>query len=297
MVELISALAGVNLAAALTILVVLAVRPAVRRTFGAEVAYGLWVIPPAAGFATLLPARVAQEATPALGTGEPGLAAGLLALWLAGTVLAVLWLAVLQMRFLRLARAGSTGPAVIGVIAPRLVMPPDDGAYSQEERALVRAHEREHIARGDPWANALLAAAQCLCWFNPLVHLAAGFVRLDQELACDAAVVRRRGVAKAAYARALLKVQMSGGALPLGARWLTHGAHPLELRIAALARPARLDTMTGPILVASAVTVAVVVAWAGQPPVPERPRLVPQMVGDDRPMSVVIIRTAPHARP
>ncbi|MBT9472635.1 MAG: M56 family metallopeptidase [Pseudomonadota bacterium] len=294
MAELLAALTGVNLAAALAILTVLAVRPVARRMFGAQVAYSLWAIPPAAGFATLLPARVVEGAS---ALGEPGLAASLLALWLAGAILMVLWLAILQMRFLRLARAGRTGPAVIGVIAPRLVMPPDDGAYSDEERALVRAHEREHIARGDPWANALLAAMQCLCWFNPLVHLAAGFVRLDQELACDAAVVRRRGVTKAAYARALLKVQMSGVSLPLGARWLTRGAHPLELRIASLARPPRLDTMAGPILVTAALTVAIVAAWAGQPPVPERPRLVPQMVGDDRPMSVVIIRTAPHARP
>lgn len=294
MAELLAALTGVNLAAALAILTVLAVRPVARRMFGAQVAYSLWAIPPAAGFATLLPARVVEGAS---ALGEPGLAASLLGLWLAGAILMVLWFAILQMRFLRLARAGRTGPAVIGVIAPRLVMPPDDGAYSDEERALVRAHEREHIARGDPWANALLAAMQCLCWFNPLVHLAAGFVRLDQELACDAAVVRRRGVAKAAYARALLKVQMSGVSLPLGARWLTRGAHPLELRIASLARPPRLDTMAGPILVTAALTVAIVAAWAGQPPVPERPRLVPQMVGDDRPMSVVIIRTAPHARP
>lgn len=297
MAELIAALAGVNLAAALAILAVLAVRPVVRRMFGADVAYGLWAIPPAAGFATLLPAPVAEGASPNLGAGQPGLAAALLALWLAGAILAVLWLAVLQMRFLHLARAGRTGPAVIGVIAPRLVMPPDDGAYSQEERALVRAHEREHIARGDPWANALLAAAQCLCWFNPVVHVAAVLVRLDQELACDAAVVRRCGVAKAAYARALLKVQMSSVSLPLGARWLARGAHPLELRIASLARPPRRDTMAGPILVTVALVASVVAAWAGQPPVPERPRLVPQMVGDDRPMSVVIIRTRSPAQP
>lgn len=292
MAEVLAALAGVNLAAAVAILLVLAVRPAVRRTFGPEVAYGLWAIPPAAGLATLLPARVAQDVPPALG-GAPGLTEALLTLWLAGVILAVLWLAVLQMRFLRIARAGQTGPAVIGVIAPRLVMPRDHGVLSDEERALVRAYEREHIVRGDPRANALLAAVQCLCWFNPLVHLAAGFIRLDQELACDAAVIRRRGVAKAAYARALLKVQMSGVSLPLGARWLTRGAHPLELRIASLARPPRRDTMAGPILVTAAVTASVVAAWAGQPRVQERPILVPQIVGEERPMSVAIIRTPP----
>jgi hypothetical protein len=83
----------------------------------------------------------------------------------------------------------------------------------------------------------------------------------------------------------------------LGARWLAHGAHPLELRITSLARPPRGDTMAGPILIAAALAVAVAAAWAGQPPVPERPSLVPRMVGQDRPMSVAIIRMAPAARP
>lgn len=295
MAEVLAVLAGMNLAAGLAILLVFALRPAVRRTFGPEVAYGLWAIPPAAGLATLLPARVAEGAS--LAPAPDAHAAVLLTLWLTGVVMAALWLAVLQIRFLRLAHAGRTGPAVIGVIAPRLVMPRDDGAYSDEERALVRAHEREHIARGDPRANALLAAVQCLCWFNPLVHLAASFIRLDQELACDAAVIRRRGVAKPAYARALLKVQMSSSPLPLGARWLARGAHPLELRIASLAQPPRRDTMAGPILVAAVLAAAVVAAWAGQPPVQERPSLVPQMVDEDRPMSVAIIRVAPVARP
>mgnify|MGYP001548882530 CR=1 FL=1 len=297
MAEVLTALAGVNLAAGLAVFLVLAVRPAGRRTFGPEVAYGLWAIPPAAGLATLLPARVAEGPSLPAALGESNHAAVLLTLWLTGAVAAVLWLTVLQIRFLRLAQVGRTGPAVIGVIAPRLVMPRDDGTYSDDERALVRAHEREHIARGDPRANALLAAVQCLCWFNPLVHLAAGFIRLDQELACDAAVVRRRGVAKGAYARALLKVQMSGGALPLGARWLARGAHPLELRIASLTRSPRRDTMAGPILVAAALALSIVAVWAGQPPVPQRPSLVPQMVDQDRPMSVAIIRVAPAVRP
>lgn len=297
MAEVLAALAGVNLAAGLAILLVLAVRPAVRRTFGPEVAYGLWAIPPAAGLATLLPARIAEGPPLAPASGEPSHAAALFALWLVGVIVATLWLAALQIRFLHLARAGRAGPAVIGVIAPRLVMPRDDGVLSDEERALVRAHEREHVSRGDPRTNALLAVAQCLCWFNPLVHLAAGFIRLDQELACDAAVIRRRGVAKADYARVLLKVQMSSGALPLGARWLARGVHPLELRIASLAGAPRQDTMAGPILVATALTVSIITVWAGQPPVPQRPNLVPQMVGQDRPMSVAIIRMAPTVRP
>jgi beta-lactamase regulating signal transducer with metallopeptidase domain len=114
------------------------------------------------------------------------------------------------------------------------VLPADDGRYTAAERDLIRAHEREHVARKDPRAAALAALAQCLCWFNPLVHLAAHLMRLDQELACDEAVVRRRPAARALYARTLLKTQLAAQPLPFGCYWPARGPHPLEVRIALL---------------------------------------------------------------
>ena len=65
--------------------------------------------------------------------------------------------------------------------------------YSADEQDLIIAHERQHAARHDPAANALLALLQCAFWFNPLMHLAASRFRFDQELACDAAVMARHG--------------------------------------------------------------------------------------------------------
>ena len=64
-----------------------------------------------------------------------------------------------QRAFLRAARDGRAGPAVLGLIRPRIVMPADDGRYAAEERALIRAHEREHIARRDPAAAGLMPGA------------------------------------------------------------------------------------------------------------------------------------------
>jgi beta-lactamase regulating signal transducer with metallopeptidase domain len=58
MAELIGLLARLNLAAAVAILAVIAVRPMVRRRYGPEVAYALWIIPLAAAGAMLFPARV-----------------------------------------------------------------------------------------------------------------------------------------------------------------------------------------------------------------------------------------------
>jgi beta-lactamase regulating signal transducer with metallopeptidase domain len=116
------------------------------------------------------------------------------------------------------------------------VLPADDGHYSTEERELIRAHEREHVARKDPRAAAFVALFQCLCWFNPFAHLAAYLVRLDQELACDAAVVRHRPGARVLYARTLLKTQLAATPLPFGCYWPARGQHPLEVRIASLKR-------------------------------------------------------------
>jgi beta-lactamase regulating signal transducer with metallopeptidase domain len=192
--ELLAALLRFNLVLGLAVLAVLVLRVPVRRMFGPEVAYGLWAAPPAAALASIMPARV-DDAAPQVHALTAALAdwsgAALLA-WAAGAALVVAGLARAQAQFMVEAREGRAGPSVVGVIAPRILMPADNGSYTPEERALIRAHEREHVARCDPRAGAAAAMLQALCWFNPLVHLGAHLLRLDQELACDAAVLRRR---------------------------------------------------------------------------------------------------------
>ena len=60
--------------------------------------------------------------------------------------------------------------------------------------------------RGD--LLALLAAAACLHWFNPLVWVMLVLANRDLELSCDAAVVRLYGAeARAPYARTLLEAR------------------------------------------------------------------------------------------
>jgi len=55
----------------------------------------------------------------------------------------------------RSARAG-VGPAVVGVLRPRIVTPSDfETRFSEDERALILAHERTHLRRGDHIANAV----------------------------------------------------------------------------------------------------------------------------------------------
>jgi beta-lactamase regulating signal transducer with metallopeptidase domain len=235
---LLAAALEAHLAATAAVLAVLAARLPVRRSMGAGVAYRLWLAPPAAGLIALALFFVR--------TGPDPLAAGLaahapavklaLAVWALGALaLGALFLAA-QGRFQAELRAGRAGPAVVGLISPRIVMPRDDGAYTPDELDLIRAHERAHVERKDPRAVAFTALAQCLCWFNPLVHVAAHVLRLDQELACDLSVVLSRPKARGLYARTLLKTQLAATPLPFGCYWPARGKHPLEVRVTLLAR-------------------------------------------------------------
>lgn len=321
--DLLAALVHLNLAAAVAIAAVLVLRPLVRRHFGPEIAYRLWACVPAVGVAAMVPARQATRIVPP-GEGphfDPVYLAAerlahapaslILALWLAGVGACVAVTAVRQLRFLRLARQGLAGPAVSGVVSPRIVMPADaDERYSAEERALIRAHEHTHIVRGDPRANGFIALVQCLLWFNPLTHLAAHEARLDQELACDATVLAHRQPQKRRYAETLLKTQLGAVAAPLGCHWLAgHAAHPLEMRIAALRRPAPdyLRQDVGLAMTLCLVIVGALTAWVAQPLaaaecVPTNYVTAPSTFNEEHHVRLTIIRgwpveaRAPHVR-
>jgi hypothetical protein len=161
------------------------------------------------------------------------------------------------------------GPAVVGILLPRIVVPADFNArYSEHERVLVLEHERAHIRAGDVQANALAAFLQCALWFNPLVYFARAAFRVDQELACDERVMQRFGGARRVYAEAMLKTQLAARAIPLGCAWPPLGAGPLKQRIAMLARPriAASQRATGAALCTLVTLGAGFAAWASQPP-------------------------------
>lgn len=312
--DLLSALIHLNLAAAGVVLAVLAIRPLVRRHFGPAIAYRLWLAVPIAAGAALFPAAAATRIVPPgdgphfdpLYLAAQGLtnapAGMLIGLWLAGAVLAATLTALRQLRFLAMARRGLAGPAVAGFFAPRIVMPAAAAElYSAEERALIRAHERTHIDRGDPRTNGFIAFAQCLCWFNPVVHLAAREARLDQELACDAMVLAYRPGQKRRYAETLLKTQLGAVAAPLGCHWLAGAApHPLEQRIAALRRPApdfeRQDV--GAFVMAGIIVIAAYGAWKAQPPATAEglPPIYVPVVHEGRHMQAIIVNPV-HSPP
>ena len=290
--ELYGWLVEATLAASVAIVLVLGTRRPLRAAFGASAAYAAWCVVPVALLATLVPAAVVPVAMPAV-VRFSGAAAvspstlvapgfdtetGLLLAWALGLAVAGLVLVRQQRRFLDglgavqrrvdglfQSEAVAGLPAVVGWRS-RIVLPRDfEQRYDPQQQQLVLCHENVHRRRGDLPASALVAALRCVFWFNPLVHVAAGRFRHDQELACDAAVLRRFPQSRRAYGDALLKTQLADSPLPVGCHWF--GSHPLKERIAMLKRPLpnKPRWFAGLALVAALTVAGGWTAWAAQP--------------------------------
>lgn len=101
--------------------------------------------------------------------------------------------------------AASTGPAVVGAFRPQIVVPEWTLGLPAERRALILAHEREHVRARDPL---LLHAAAFIALVMPW-NLAAWWLnrrlRVAVELDCDARVLMA-GRDPVAYGTLLLDV-------------------------------------------------------------------------------------------
>ncbi|GAB3783073.1 M56 family metallopeptidase [Dyella agri] len=256
------------LAFTVAVLVVAALRKSCRHWFGAERAFQLWLLPPLALLASQLPHAVASSKplpplvytiTLAVGAAAPHAdlpgsfdwRAGALLLWLAGCIVVLALAALVQQRYRRRLRGATpmsgiasgrpvlraasvdTGPALVGAWRSRIVLPADfRERYNDTEQTLILAHEAAHARRGDGWWCLSAQMLAALFWCHPLAWWALAALRHDQELACDAAVLREHGAQRRSYANAMLKTQSAALALPVGCTWSPR--HPLTERIAML---------------------------------------------------------------
>lgn len=270
MIELFAlALIRSQIAAAAAVALVILLRPSARRAFGPRRAYGLWAIVPAAAAAAFFPslAETMEMGAPArpLGVWAPKL----VLLWLAGCAIATAILVLREHLFRRQVAQGVAGPAVVGALWPRIVLPADFvQRFDAREREMIQLHERTHIKRGDPMANLVIAGVGVACWCNPMIALASRLVRIDQELACDATVVALRGDIRADYARALMKAQMSAQVSPLACGWATH---PLILRVSLLNQrePSLKRDVMGFLTMTFLAVAAMAIVWSVAPRGPE----------------------------
>lgn len=123
---------------------------------------------------------------------------------------------------IRLSRAVS-GPMVTGLTRPLILLPQDfEARFNPEQQIFALVHEMSHVKRGDLFVALIVLGFRALFWPNPLVHYAAHKMRIDQEAACDAAVVARTGGGDAthSYAQTLVHAArtstQSGQQSPLG---------------------------------------------------------------------------------
>lgn len=74
-------------------------------------------------------------------------------------------------------------PMLVGLLRPTIILP----TLQAPERTLtlILKHELIHLKRHDLWSKALLVAATCLHWYNPLVYLMARAAADQCEISCD----------------------------------------------------------------------------------------------------------------
>lgn len=296
--DLFTALIDATIASSAAVLLIGLLRKPLRAAAGPRVAYWLWLLVPVVVLAALLPApsqiisatsSVAGQVRSALSVmsvsdaiprEQAALAAGGLVIWAAGVFAMFALLLRRQQSFIRslgtLLPDGNgfhrsqtaVAPMLVGAWKPRIVVPLDfEHRYAAEERDLMVAHERAHLVRRDVAVNAIASSWLCFFWFNPLIYWAIGWIRTDQELACDALVLAQRQELRRCYANALLKTQLateSAWRMPVGCPW--HSSHSLKERILMLKRPSpglvrRVLGVAGVVVLTAS---GGYVAWAGQ---------------------------------
>lgn len=134
-----------------------------------------------------------------------------------------------------------TGPAVLGFLTHRIVVPAWATTMDPEHRQLVLAHECEHIKARDPERLLIAIAALALMPWNLGLWWCAARLRRAIELDCDSRVLRRFPNARA-YGHVLLDVAARGrntGLIAIPMVGLLHPASQLELRLRAMTRTRR----------------------------------------------------------
>ncbi len=238
----------------------------------------LWLLPGAPGlagpdassavdgvtFTLLVPDGAAaspNEARVETATSMSTLRAVLVALWAAGSLMALGSLATGLLRLRALSRRAAPAPAewvsqardvakAYGVRTPvevrqtrqpallvtwgarraEVLLPPGAAAWPPDRIRSVVAHELAHVARGD-WTVQLLAETlRALCWWHPLAWLVLRRLRVEAERACDDCVLAL-GIPHTDYAAHLLAVAHA-----------FHGTRRPWLPAPAIDRPSTLQT-------------------------------------------------------
>src|SRR5690606_13802718 len=103
-------------------------------------------------------------------------------------------------------------PALFGLFRPMLLIPAGlEHRLTDDEWSMIFRHELSHYRRKDLWINAVVFFLACFHWFNPFVWLGLRRMRMEQELACDAAALSNAPADRVRqYALSMVKIAEFG---------------------------------------------------------------------------------------
>jgi beta-lactamase regulating signal transducer with metallopeptidase domain len=137
-------------------------------------------------------------------------------------------------------------PMTWGWWRPVVLLPPDCPRWEGERLRFVLRHELAHVKRRDCLTQGFANLVGALYWFNPLVWLALGQMRLERERACDDAVLALDTRASD-YAGHLLAVARQFCSSPPVAALPIARLSSLEARVRALLDARRKRERLGPL--------------------------------------------------
>lgn len=188
------------------------------------------------------------------------------ALWIMGSVLVLGFFALFCLRLRRLQarceprdvcgeevlHSDGFGPAVVGLIRSRIVLPSWTFGLGERELEMVVLHEREHVRARDPALLAVGLLLASISPWNPAVWWSLARLRLAVEGDCDRRVLAR-GTSARSYARLLLTVAAGCRRTPDPAPALIRGGHSaIERRLMMIKTATRKPRIRASILAAAA---------------------------------------------
>jgi bla regulator protein BlaR1 len=191
---------------------------------------------------------------------------------LAGLAACAACLSWRKRRWTERAMAGATvyvsedvGPAVVGLLRPRIVVPAWLAQAPARQQELVIAHEQSHLDAGDPQLLWLaLLALVAMPWNLPLWWQLRR-LRLAVEVDCDARVLRK-GHDLQQYGAALIDIGERQSAFIGSAAAMAESRSSLEHRIRIMVRlPQRWKRRAAPALAALSLCMVAVAARVGPP--------------------------------
>ncbi|HEX6746320.1 MAG TPA: M56 family metallopeptidase [Longimicrobium sp.] len=188
----------------------------------------------------------------------------------------------------------AVGPAVVGFVRPRIVLPRWTLAWAEPLQRLILRHEREHVRAGDPRLLLGGLVSVALMPWSPALWWQLRRLRLAVEVDCDARTLRGEADVLA-YGRLLLEVGRLGGGSPAPLVAFSEPRSFLEQRIDAMTSRIPRDRARR---VLAWTTLGALAAVTGAAlPVPTQPRV--PLIARRAPAALpaAVARRAPETRP